>query len=62
MRNEPFKSMTDAACRAEVITYLGRQLQAIYAPAVSDPLPERMQELLRRIGALDLRGARNESR
>lgn len=49
MRNDPFKSMSDAACRAEIMSSLGRQLETIYARTVSDPMPQRMQELVRRI-------------
>lgn len=62
MRNDPFKSMSDAACRAEIMASLGHQLRTIYSCSVSDPVPERMQELVRRIGRSEYSSSDDDDR
>ena len=62
MRNDPFKSMSDAACRSEIMSSLGHQLRTIYSCTVSDPVPERMQELVRRIDRLEYSHSEDDGR
>lgn len=52
MRNDPFKSMSDAACRNEIMSSIGRQLETVYSPMTSTPMPERMTTLLQRLSSL----------
>lgn len=52
MRNDPFKPMNDATCRTEIMSLIGRQLETVYAPVTSAPLPERMMTLLQRLSSV----------
>jgi hypothetical protein len=45
MRNDPFKSMNDAACRNEIMSSIGRQLDNVYSPILSAPIPQPMTTL-----------------
>jgi hypothetical protein len=51
MKNDPFKPMSDAACRNEIMSSIGRQLETVYSPMVSAPMPERMTTLLQRLSS-----------
>lgn len=59
MKNDPLKSlMSDAACRSEVLSSVGRQLEQLYSP-VSAPMPERMASLMRQLSGRSYDSARN---
>lgn len=53
MRNDPFKpGMSEAACRAEMLASIGRQLEKLW-PLNAAPMPAPMRELVARIGAAE---------
>ena len=60
MRNDPLKSlMSDAACRSEMLSSVGHQLEKLYSPVISAPMPERMASLMRQLSGRPYDSARN---